>query len=683
MKSGWVYRNLVFGLCLVVPGCAWSVPGMKQKADPAAPIVNYHFKVGGEFSGGEDIWINQVYLGNMPFTITREEFQAKVPFLQEPPEGYVDGNKHQLQGHWFEFRFVDLVPPRRGRGSYHTEFKTYYARVKLNDEWGRHGHGSYSGSGNDYLRNYHASIHVDFPSREKRIAAKAKRLDTLLQIARLANYQVDSEWREAVRSYGHNGWETLLGAAEQEKGLEALVSAWVRDEYRIGKDNPKRIFERICKEADAEKRYYTGSPQGLAITMIYEQLDYESLIDKYVRAIKSKSWLYKGYSRTKLAHKAFVEYRHARREPGDGDIVPASVSVLRHVLQLWDQKLDAENADPDNPIEKTVTPAFLAYRGDLDLASEIGGSVYEQYLLRKYRRERRIEGSNLGSENTEYEYGLRLNKWLYHLVRLDTPAGRAFRSRHSTTIEEMARLILTSRFGNEDKPPEFLFLDLDRGKHSLAFTFWEEYILISEDASGWEHDRLLSQLSYLARLGNLATDDMYKECWQRFKGDYGYSTLIVIKVLEIVPTNRKQFMARYLLDRVQEMEIDNKEMTVRELEFFLIQQGETRALQEFRDITKSKRHEQYARNVVNRPIALNHAFVKVLSRHENLNIRKTVFPVITRYPTPEYRKLLDDFQNDSDENVKKLAQETFTELDRISKLPLAELVAYPAGEGRD
>jgi len=106
-----VNYSLACGLCLVIPGRGSDARGAEQKVDPGFPIVQYHFRVSSEFSGGEDIWINKVYLGKMPFTITREEFKAKVPFLQEPPQGYVDGNKHQLQGHWFEFKFFDFVPP--------------------------------------------------------------------------------------------------------------------------------------------------------------------------------------------------------------------------------------------------------------------------------------------------------------------------------------------------------------------------------------------------------------------------------------------------------------------------------------------------------------------------------------------------------------------------------------------
>jgi hypothetical protein len=683
MKLGWVIGNLVFGLCLIAPSFALGATDGKQDVDPTAPIVHYHFSLGGEFAGGEDIWINQVYLGKMPFTMTREEFKAKVPFLEDPPPSDTDENASPSDGRWFKFQLVVLLPSRNGLGPYRAKHRTYYARVKLHDEWGRQGRGGCGGGGDDYRHNYHVSIWARFPSREKRIAAKAQRLETLLHTARLADYQVDSEWRSALLSHAESGWMTLLQAAGREKGFDELVCRWIRDEYKINRDDPKSIFERICKEADAQASYHTGSHQALAIAMIYDKLDFRPLISTYEKAIKSRRPLNSGYGRRELAQKTFIEYDHRPSEPQAGDVWPASLSVTRHVLQLWDQKLDAETADPDNPIEKRITPALLIHRHALELSSEFGGSTYEQYLLRHFRREQRVEGMALGPENYEYKVGLCLNKWLYHLVRLDTPVGRSFRRRHAAATTEMARLLLSSRHDHRKAPPEFLFLDLDRGRSSLSFTFWPDYLPIAQDASGWEHDKLKLRLAYLARLGDLATEAMYRECWQQVDLKRLNQTDMFVQILDVVPARQKLFMARHILDDIQNREVVNKVIAIRTLTFLLAQCGDEPAVREFHDMTASRPYEDYVKPFVDSDLALNHPFIKVLARHNNPNMRKAILPLIRKYLIPEYRELLNGLLSDADPNVKRLAHETFAELDRISKLPPAALVAYPSGAEHD
>ena len=100
---------IVIMSCLIVSTCVADPAWAQQETDPAAPVIHYHFKVDGEFSGGEDLWINQVHLGKMPFTMTLDELKAKVPVMEEPPEGYADENKDRLNGHWFRIELHDLV----------------------------------------------------------------------------------------------------------------------------------------------------------------------------------------------------------------------------------------------------------------------------------------------------------------------------------------------------------------------------------------------------------------------------------------------------------------------------------------------------------------------------------------------------------------------------------------------
>jgi hypothetical protein len=287
--------------------------------------------------------------------------------------------------------------------------------------------------------------------------------------------------------------------------------------------------------------------------MIYDKLDYKPLVDEYVKAVKSGHELRKSHGPREMFGRVYTEYTHGEIDGLDVEVLLGSISVVRHVLQLWDAKLNKENPQEDNLIEREITPAILVYRYDLDLAGEFGGSVYERYLLRQYQWHSQVEGIELGYENVESKGDLQLNKWLYHLVQMDTAGGKEFRKNNAYATKKIAEVIVNSRFNNEKAVPEFIFYDLEAGKNCLAYQFWPEYTLAVEDSfPGWENDKLKKRFTYLANLGELATFEMYMDCWRKIdKVDDLVSHPSLSDAVKIIPGDMQAKVGKAILKNLE------------------------------------------------------------------------------------------------------------------------------------
>lgn len=536
------YTKTPYFMTLISPKDSWQ------------PVINYTFEMEEDPNKQADLWLDDVHLGKMPLTISGWELYKKTPPLDEKTERKLRSFALGPEKKLCEIRLQVLKSKDNQDGHYWFTHgvEGHFAKVKIADElYGSYGYGNCQALSHGPRYDYKVQIPLSIEARHAKPDIQ-QMLDNSLNRARKNNYKVDEKWKSDLDKQGEYGWRGLRNAALKEKGFEVLVDNWVKDEYRIGTDSAQQIFERICKQADADEHYHTGFRQGRAIEMIFDKLDYEPIIADFKKAVKSKSQLRYSMGPREMFGKTYTEYTHGKI-PGLNNVVqPASISVKRHVLQLLDSKFDAENPGIDNPVEKVITPAILIYRYDLDLAKEFGGSVYENYLLRQYRIHRRIEGIDMGHENYMYENGMHLNKWLYHLVHLDTPAGRKFRNYNSTATRKIAALLTTSMFNHSKHPPEFVFYDLDLGRNSLAVRFWKEYLIAVEDSSpGWEYDKFEKRLKYLLRLGEHATDDMYRQCWQyvNFKSMMGSNR--IIKPLDLLTPSRKRFMAKLMLDTIE------------------------------------------------------------------------------------------------------------------------------------
>ncbi len=278
------------GTCLVAGvlcayGCALNGPGdLLVKLTPdrgALPRTEYVITLGGGDFAGAELWVNGVFVGRTPVVTTLDEFRKKVPRRPEPPEEYSDPeNEVRVAGHyaigggWSGTRYERLIkitipeqpqgPYRDGRstggrtnrGEDEHGPRTYYARIKLGDEWGMGRQSGSGGGGGRYSYRAHTVIQAHFPRRDKR-------LEALLDHARLADYEVGADWFEAIETYGQDGPIALRTAPDREPGMAGVLDAWARWRYGLDEvtdpDAAWRAFERICREADGERRYSTIS----------------------------------------------------------------------------------------------------------------------------------------------------------------------------------------------------------------------------------------------------------------------------------------------------------------------------------------------------------------------------------------------------------------------------------------
>jgi len=668
---------VLFGYSTIIKQAAFNGPGyfmtLLAPENSWEPMVNYTFEVNDGLKGAE-IWINGVFLGKTPFKMTGREFHKKVPFLTEPPQGFSEENKNRPKGDWFRMNMLVLEEnnDRSGAGIYYlSKYEDYYAKLRLGDEWGSNGIGSSGGGGVQYQRDYEVSLRAHFSSTDKLEKAKQERFENLLQKARLADYQVESQWIETVDTYGENGWRDILRLATDEKEFSDILDKWAQWKYDISKnmsqEQASKIFRQICKQANLE------SHAGKAIELIYDKLDLEDLVKKYERVIKNKT----------------------RQN------TPDSISVMRHAIELWDKKLNSEDANIPNIIEQRISPALLVWREDIEGSAALGGADIERYLQRGFQRENRVSGLELQPKNREYTLGMHLNKSLYHLAFMDSPAARQFRQKHKQQVMELTELIVGSNFNNSRKPPEFLFFDLDRGEKSLAYQYWPSYsVHVESSFPPWWYEKLKKRWTYLARLGSLATEDMYIHCWKiaEFRPELmGGYLLQALQALHALPQDKKIPITKEIIKELQGIADQKRQKlgldknarhyftedecvdTARE---HLIQAGDKESLQ----LLLSK-HGQGQNNFAIRRIKRffqnenmpDYSLIEILAQHENPALRVLALEAIRRYPTAQNRAILEELLNDPDEQVRTAAQQVASELKAIENMPLEDLVSEPKG----
>jgi len=658
------------------------------KEEILAPKVEYTFQVSGKFSGGEELWVNDVYLGKMPLTMTWEEFSEKVPFMAEPPEGFKSENSRRPKAPWFRFTFWEMKKRDNIRSFYYdTDSQDYYAKVKFNDQWGTSTGGGGGGGGGRWHRKYDYSFYGNFPDREKLIEEENKRLDTLIQKARLNNYTVDAQWWDTFKEFDNESFWSLRHLAIDESGFEKVMDAIARFEYGIPQTVDEQIaqdiYEQICKDADASMVYATGGIEGRAIELIYDQLDVKQLVADCRKALKSNRPLRVSASWRGDEYKDYKTYSHDPQESYHrNEPLPASFSVLRHAIRLWDKKLDIEKPIQDNIIETEITPLYIAYRGNFDAAAGLGGGLFEEYLLRQFRRERRLEGMDLDYEAREYTGGQHLNKWIYHLVQLDSSAGREFRSRNSRVAEKMTQLLIDNMHNSRKEPPEFLFYDLDMGKNSLAVRFWPDYTAAVNDSfPGWDESMLEKRFAYLARMGKLATEKMYMDCWNKVDiKEYEYSRLR--ENIEVIPFDRRLSIARQILEDVKRNKDQiryNADLTIRDYENYLICLGDQQAMEELLACEPKEKKQRIDRIKSmlgsNMPKQDQSAIVHRFAQQDDADLRMLTIKHLRELPTPEHVDLLETLAQDMDATVKQAAQATLDGLEQIRQMPYEKLVS--------
>ena len=309
------------------------------------------------------------------------------------------------------------------------------------------------------------------------------------------------------------------------------------------------------------------------------------------------------------------------------------------ILETLEDKADEKKKSTQT---KEASLADLIFYGNIEAAVKRGEADVEKYLLRQYDRDRRLQGIDIPYKNREYIFGLHLNKAFYWLCQLESEAGRKFRKRHSDEVMRLAELLTNSMHNHGRKPPEFLFLDIDECKKSLAFQYWPKYFHAIEDFNPpWEHEMLKKRWTYLARLKELATFDMYMDCWKGIKKiqELGGRQPLVEAVKVIPQDMRVTIVQAIIKDLEQRLEKKKQKLDpqkqryaffdenghINDLKKYLAEIGDDQSLQWWVSRLKPapNNHEpERLAHIFKSEKGLNHPLIKILAEHKDPDLRK-------------------------------------------------------------
>ena len=716
-----------YGLVLNGPSvpCQWLVP-----IEMVRPIDHYTIQVNNVDVPGAELWVNGVHLGKLPVQTTLEKFRRKVPHWPDGPVGYAEGadevvtsqysggpsepQAHQRKRHqWIRFqipqgpdwpddrntwlrRARESVNRTREQGRPEEQERTYYARVWYAGEWGLAGDGGGGGGGGGRLTfRFHTEIEAVFPQRQQR-------LEKLLAQARLADYQVGPAWFEVMETYGADGWLALLEASEKEPELHQVFDAWVTRRYNLAAvkdaDSAWAVFEKLCDEAPREQQYYTCTLAGRALELIAPRLDAERLVrlaEGRIARIGSYQW-HEGTAVGRLqfgfntvpggVHVPLGSYNGTGSRRGES--MAMSDYVLAHAIWMLDERLKAERARKPNIIQQRITPALIRWHyGDgfaaaMQIALHFGGPALDDFLT---RQDWRSTPGHFGPNSLSIE-GADVNRWLYLLAGLPSPAGREFRVQHASAVAGLAETILTQGHGMEPQEHlDFLFLDLDLGEQSPAMEFWPRFLEIVNERRSFEP--LLSLWTYLARMEPLSTPEMYAQAWRKCRIDYLPN---LSKPLDLLPAEKRRAVIDAVIaevDRsVENVELDNHNRSPRRAKESLSRSLESYGIA----LTETDKIAQAVASLKDRPEKLlpasaagmghagpNHLLVAALAASKEPKLRLLTMEALRWRPTPANRGVLAALANDQDQAVSAAARDVQTWLAELAADPPTQFVSNP------
>ncbi len=668
---------------------------------------------------GAELYINGVQLGTLPYETTYGEFHRKVPFWQNEPNELKVGNLRSwlhVPSDWHPGRSGPLtkayppwaeipLPERWSEGNQRRfglgadrKANTYYARVKLGEDWGYwQVHGGSSGiSGRYGQRTAVVPMGFIFPNRQARI-------EKLLDIARLNDYAPPPEWFEVMETYRSDGWIAVRKAIDEEPLMLQVLDRWTVWKYGLDKATDAasawRVFQRIRREADERQYYLTSDAAGRAVELLAARLDPEQLVRLAGDIVRStqlyswSSWQMNGREQfgTSFSSEGFrtgtdrvTSYSAGGR--GDRRLSPSGFAVA-HAIRVLDETLDTKDDTQSNIVERELVPTFIAYHyrnmNLLRLATHIGGPAMETYLL---RQDWRADPADLPWHQQMRIGGQEVNGWLYLLAHLQSPTGREFRQEHTPHLMDMADR-LTERMWDLswERCLSFLFLDLDRGANSLALRYWPRF---KSAANPEGHEALSHQLQYLLRMEPLSAPGMYVQCWRAFRGDVGFDMALDEFGEAAIPYDKRRRIYTALADSVgrdvsnvdsiggRDADATRRRLLAMLQERLLPITDEARAgdlLAALQAGDSKYKPENVADWLAH--AAPGHPLVGMLAQADEPSLRLLVMGALREHPTPANREILDKLLADDDEQVRRAAQRVKAELDEMRAMSVATLSA--------
>ena len=668
-----------------------------------------------DIQGGE-LWVNGVHLGTLPYETTFDEFYEAVPFWPEEPNEnksedfklliprwnpYSDRPSGSLKKPWARITIPEepVSWNERKVGAANLidwNSRTYYARVKLGDEWGySNGHGGNSGgSGGRYdKRNATVTFQVIFPERQKRI-------EKLLDIARLYDYSPETDWFETMETYGSDGWMVVQKVMDEEPEMSKLLDAWTSWKYDLDKVTDSKsawnTFLRIYNEAEMCQKYFTSDIAGRAVELLVPKLDQQKLIYNVKRIILSTNryiwyqWeinerLQFGINNaSNIAYTGANQITSVARGDGGKKLSPGDF-VFAHAIWMLDKLLDEQNDTKPNIVESELVPLFIAQNyNDINLiqiAASIGGTSVEKYLLRQNWS---IEPQKLPYSQQKHIGVDRVNGWLFLLANLKTETGNKFRRENTRNIMDMADSVADRMNMSWLDDLDFIFIDKYLGEESFAYKYWPRFKEIVSVKKIW--DALELQYQYLFRMEPLSTVDMYVQCWKSHSSDYSdfESAIDCFSDAEIAPDKRQKIYSA-LAEQVDstisnitdEITESNKRNILQYLRSELLREEPNEYAQRIYQSLKTSGTQYKPENVASwlANEEQTHPLIKMLIESDKPQLRLLVMGALKEHPIPSNMAILKKFLNDSGEEVHNAAEHVMLELEQLKETEPAKFAA--------
>ncbi|MBN2579027.1 MAG: HEAT repeat domain-containing protein [Pirellulales bacterium] len=666
-----------------------------------------------------ELWVNGVYLGKTPYVTTLEDFKKKVPYWPEPPKDFKTDKANILTyhplgpsiGHYQ--RWIKLELPRgyaepsrpplfsssedvkkfyeQKRLAEEIAKRYYYPRLRYAGEWGLSlDNAGWGGGGGRFAYSVESHFTVLFPDRQKR-------LEALLNKARLADYHVGPEWFEALETYYEDAWLALRKAADDEPPMGELLDAWAAWHYRLDQavdpESAWEVFQRICDEAESRRKYTTASVAGQAVKLLTPKLPVDRLVDHAMEIIRTTN----AFEPLQSLVRGYKQFGYCRRTGGlylgdngylyvsSGENVGPWQSPYRGLpvaQAIWtlNQQLRSKPTLSPNVIQQRIVPALICWHYDarrpesLLAAVSFGGPAIDAFLL---RQKWRASAEQLPFEQQARISGKEINPWLYLLAYLNDAAGRKFHREHAGEIMNLADKLHAPSWGWE-RDLDFLFAD-----PWLAKEYWTHYVVKYRPRTSGE--ALRDKWNYLLKMGDATTAEMFVEAWKETTIDWAEFTYAVNLLDQLDPPMQKKVVdaLTYEIHRRPLNLQGFDDVQRKQLVDMLRDQGRRYDVKQiFKTLAREKRqaNKQLWKNV---PLWLEHnapdsPLVEMLARSENPELRAMVFGALRSDPTPGHRALLAELLKDPDPKVRAEAEKVAAELKTLAAAPLREFTSDPA-----
>ncbi len=686
----------------------------------------------------DELWVNGVYLGKTPYTTTLGDFEAKAPYWPSPPADYEkeksvsvhyapNGPGPETRYRWIRFprsiceskspeaprtpeygahpRLADFSrddaagkTPEHSQHPGREQTAHYFAKVRYAGEWGLAGNScGGDGSRNNAGWQINARFEIIFRQRQKR-------LDTLLNIARLAGYRVGPEWFQAAETYNGDAWIALEKAAEEEPQMTAVRDAWAA--WRCGLDKINNAgsawtaFQQICDEAETEQQYLTDSVAGRAVELLVPKLPPKRLADKAAQLIRNTST--SGYCRWQSGGRlqfgwrqrpgtfyvgASSSFTSGTAPSGNRPQLPVGGFPVVHAVWMLDVQLRSTDQSQPNILQQQIAPEIVRWHyKDFNtlpmlLASYIGGPDVDKFLVRQPWG---TPPDPWHQADWTYVSSQQVNKWLHLLAYLNDDAGRNFRRQRADLFMQLADRLYQSNMILWQASLDFLVMD-----PCLAKEYWPRFARLARQQSAlWP---LQNQWEYLARMGDAASVEMFVEAWKDTNiplNDY-WSALGVLDKLK-PPTRRKVIDAIARQVRQDDGNLagvlksfgrkDHPEAKDRVISMLESHEPPAARLAEaeelFADLQKEPKtgRPSLRRNV---RLWLEHAqpdspLAAMLAKADKPELRLLAVDALREYPTPPNQALLERLRKDSDPAVRAAADEVTQQLKKLAAQKPAE-----------